>query len=202
MTKCIIFDVDGVLADACSIHRDCFEMALFQCVGDAARDEAVSARERLEGLPSRVKLQVLGVPFENHLSVLNEKQRLTLEAALQYPRDEGRIQMLASLQSKGIAIRAYTNAVRHTAETFLRSAGLLPYIEHLVTNEDVTKPKPSPEGYFKAMGSFKNGPEGWWSASYTPEECLIVEDSEVGLQAARATGALVLKTTFETLDLR
>ncbi|MFI3304441.1 MAG: HAD family phosphatase [Rikenellaceae bacterium] len=51
------------------------------------------------------------------------------------------------------------------------------------TGADVKNSKPSPECFLKAMAA-----EGC-----TPEETLIFEDSEVGLEAARASGAQYIK---------
>jgi beta-phosphoglucomutase-like phosphatase (HAD superfamily) len=52
----------------------------------------------------------------------------------------------------------------------------------MVSNEDVSKPKPDPEMYLSAMARLGVG----------PEECLIVEDNEHGVRAAKASGAHVL----------
>ena len=53
--------------------------------------------------------------------------------------------------------------------------------EFLVTQEDITKVKPDPEGFLIAMKHFDVG----------AERTVIFEDSEVGAMAARATGATV-----------
>ena len=52
-----------------------------------------------------------------------------------------------------------------------------------MTNEDVEVPKPNPEGYLNAMNIL----------GVSPSSTLIVEDSEKGFQAAKASGAHVLK---------
>ena len=52
----------------------------------------------------------------------------------------------------------------------------------MVSNEDVLNGKPDPEMYLKAMTHF----------NLRPDECLIVEDNENGIRAARASGAHLL----------
>jgi beta-phosphoglucomutase-like phosphatase (HAD superfamily) len=52
----------------------------------------------------------------------------------------------------------------------------------MLSNEDVSSPKPDPEIYQKAIAQF----------GLRPEECLIVEDNENGVRAAIASGAHVL----------
>jgi HAD superfamily hydrolase (TIGR01509 family) len=53
----------------------------------------------------------------------------------------------------------------------------MPYVDYLVSNEDVEAPKPSPHGYIKAMRQF----------GLEPHECVIIEDAPRGLEAARAS---------------
>lgn len=67
-------------------------------------------------------------------------------------------------------------------------------VEHLfdlfVTQEDVTRPKPHPEGFLKAMKHFEMG----------AENCMIFEDSESGLKAANQTGATVFAVHHFPVD--
>lgn len=53
--------------------------------------------------------------------------------------------------------------------------------DYIITAEDITNPKPDPEGFNKTIEYFKA----------KPEDTIIFEDSEVGIEAARATGATV-----------
>ena len=57
------------------------------------------------------------------------------------------------------------------------------FIQLLITNEDVTKPKPDPEGYITAMVTL----------GCSPAETVIVEDSYKGQQAATSSGAYLIK---------
>ena len=52
-------------------------------------------------------------------------------------------------------------------------------IDGIISGDDVQQPKPSPECFLRAMEI-----EG-----VTPEETIIFEDSQVGLEAARRSGA-------------
>jgi HAD superfamily hydrolase (TIGR01509 family) len=72
----------------------------------------------------------------------------------------------------------------------MEKAGLTKYIDYMVSNEDVENGKPDPEMYVKAMTHF----------GCEPQECLIVEDTENGIKAARAAKAnlLVVKDVNET----
>jgi HAD superfamily hydrolase (TIGR01509 family) len=65
----------------------------------------------------------------------------------------------------------------------MRRAGLMEYIDLIVSNEDVTRAKPDPEMYVTTMERF----------GLRPDECLILEDNEYGLKAARDSGAYVMQ---------
>ena len=65
----------------------------------------------------------------------------------------------------------------------MSKAALSQYLEFIISNQDVTKSKPDPEMYDKAIARM----------GIAPSECLIVEDNENGIRAARASGAHVLE---------
>ena len=62
-------------------------------------------------------------------------------------------------------------------------AELTPYLDLIVSNEDVTKAKPDPEMYQTAIRKF----------GLRPEECIVVEDNPNGIQAGKSSGASVLE---------
>lgn len=74
-----------------------------------------------------------------------------------------------------------TSAGRELAERRMIAAGL-PLPPVVVTADDVTDGKPSPEGYLAAARTL----------GFAPSECLVLEDAPAGLQAGRAAGAQVL----------
>lgn len=175
----VIFDLDGVLIDAQPIHRETFERALEE-VAPSLAIRARSYRPTLEGRPTRVKLRILGVSEEHHERIFRRKQDLTLAAAREYGFDVVRADLVARLRARGVSVACYTNSIRETAAMFLDSAGVK--VDFLLTNEDVTNPKPDPEGYLKVMARF----------GARPDQTVIVEDSDVGLAAAEASGAQVV----------
>lgn len=65
----------------------------------------------------------------------------------------------------------------------LGQAGIVDYFDFLLSNEDVTKPKPDPEMYIRTMRALK----------LKPPECLVIEDNEKGVQAVVASKAHLLK---------
>jgi len=62
------------------------------------------------------------------------------------------------------------------------------YLDFYISNQDVKKGKPDPEMYNTAIKRL----------DLQPEECMIIEDNEKGLQAARASKAFVMEV--DTVD--
>src|SRR5262245_24311709 len=76
------------------------------------------------------------------------------------------------------ALGVVTGSSREEAELVLELAGLLGALACLVTSEDVPRGKPAPDGYL--LGAERLG--------IPPTACLVVEDSQAGIAAARAAG--------------
>ena len=67
------------------------------------------------------------------------------------------------------------------------------YLDYIVSNEDIENGKPDPEMYLKAMSFLK----------VRPEECLIIEDNENGIKAARASGGhLLIVENVDDVNIR
>ena len=182
MIKAIFFDLDGVLVDACDWH--------FHSLNDSLRHFKgieISYAEHLDkfnGLPTSVKLQMLGLDAQEQKKIWQMKQDKTLDNIRKFgQKDKYKIKMLDSLKKEGYTLVCVTNSIRETATEMLNITGQLPFFDKLITNEDVSNNKPHPDCYLLAMSLF----------SLKKEECLIVEDSPKGKQAAYASGGKVLE---------
>lgn len=183
--KAVVFDMDGVLIDARDWHYRALNEALE--IFDAAISR-VDHDERFNGLPTRVKLNMLTddgrLPRHLHPVVEQVKQERTLRevARLCFPRVE-HLLLMAWLKSSDIRIGVATNSIRKTSETMLEFAGLREFLDVLVTNEDVDHAKPAPDIYLRAASHL----------NLTPGDILVVEDHPYGVAAAEAAGCRVIK---------
>jgi len=75
-------------------------------------------------------------------------------------------------------VAVVSGAPRRDIEDVLAAAGL--EIDVIVAAEDVARGKPDPEGYLRALELLDGG--------FRPEEAVAFEDSEVGIESARAAG--------------
>ena len=90
--------------------------------------------------------------------------------------------MLHRLRREGYRLACCSNSIRETLELMIRQSGIESCFEFLVSNEDVTKPKPDPEIYLKAHRPPR---------ASRPPNVVIVEDAPHGVEAARRSGAHV-----------
>lgn len=168
-TTTILFDLDGVLVDST------------ECVERSWRTWA--ARRGLD--PERVMQVAHGrrtietvALVAPHLSVADEVAALegveaqTTEGVYQIP---GARKLLGRLPSDAWAI--VTSGVRAVATLRIRHTGL-PLPRVLVCADEINRGKPDPEGYLTAAARLGRA----------PADCVVIEDTPPGLEAARAAG--------------
>lgn len=182
--KAVLFDMDGVLVEAKDWHYEAFNKALDVFGMTITRSEHLSL---YDGLPTRAKLKMLTekkhLPTALHGFLNDLKQRFTRDVITTKCRPVFCVEYaLARLHKEGYQIAVCSNSIRASIEMMMEKSALLPYVDLIVSNQDVSKGKPDPEMYVKAMHSF----------GLAPDECLICEDNENGIKAARASGGHLL----------
>ena len=185
MIKAVLFDMDGVLIDAKDWHYEALNEALklFGC--------EISSYDHLvtfDGLPTRDKLNMLSnlgkLPKDLHPIINIMKQKHTMRMILNKCKPFFSHQYaLSKLHNEGYRMSVCSNSIRKSVEVMIQQAGIEKYFEFYVSNEDVTKGKPDPEMYTKAIEKM----------NLLPENCLILEDNENGILAAKASGGHLLK---------
>jgi HAD superfamily hydrolase (TIGR01509 family) len=184
MIKAIVFDMDGVLIDAKEWHYEALNRALGLFGLEISRADHLTT---FDGLPTRRKLEILSttenLPRELHGFLNTLKQTYTMEMVNTRCKPSFIHQYaLSSLKAQGYKLAVASNSIRATVEAMMQRAHLAKYLDVMLSNEDVERAKPAPDIYLRAMADL----------GVAPEETLVVEDNEHGMQAARASGAHVL----------
>lgn len=177
----VIFDLDGVLVDSRNAHKQAFLMAL--------RDQGIHIdpdyHDRfLEGLSTKQKISILlenpNYSVMDQNSLYHQKQYYTRDLLADFCRPNDQItQGLLLLKENHLTLVVCTNAIKETAFTILENMKILDFFKVILSNEDVKLPKPDPEIYIQAMKHI----------SCSPSQTLIIEDSQVGMCAAKESGA-------------
>jgi HAD superfamily hydrolase (TIGR01509 family) len=185
--KLVLFDLDGVLVDACDWHYEALNRALisYEYTPISREDHETT----FNGLPTKVKLNMLGISDSIGEEINNLKQQYTMDiiennASIM----QEKIELHKYLKSSGIEIACVTNSIEETAKKMLIGTGQFEYIDLLVSNEKVKRNKPYPDCYNYAINTME----------VDPSLCLCVEDSDKGIAAAVASIAEHLWVVSDT----
>ena len=182
--KAVLFDMDGVLIEAKDWHYEARNNALQLFGMEISRYDHLITDD---GLPTKKKLEMLtmerGLPVGLHGFINDMKQQYTMEIVYAQCKPKFYHEYaLSKLQTEGYRMAVCSNSILNTIEIMMQKASLDKYLDFYVSNQDVTHGKPNPEMYNEAIAKM----------GLTPSECMIVEDNENGIKAARASGAHVM----------
>lgn len=176
--KLMMIDLDGTLLDTKEINYRAYKEAIEPYGYDIDYKyycEFCNGRHYTDFLPA--------ITTDNEKILLDMHQRKK-EAYGKY-LNYGRVnQMLVDLiKNRGDDCKAalVTTASRQNTFDVLKEFCLTDIFDLILTHENITKAKPNPEGFLRAMDKFH----------VKPEDCAIFEDSSVGIEAAEKTGATV-----------
>jgi beta-phosphoglucomutase len=185
LIKAIVYDMDGVLIDARDWHYETLNRALALFGYNINRHEHLTT---FDGLPTSRKLHMLtterGLPVALHKFINEMKQAYTAHEVLLKCRPTFNHQYALSLLKNkfGFKMAVASNSIGATVNLMMDQAHLSQYLDHHLSNEDVTNAKPAPDIYLRAMELL----------GVRPEETLVLEDNAHGIAAAKAAGAHVL----------
>lgn len=184
MIRGVIFDLDGVLIDAKEWHYEALNKALGLFGYKISRYEHLVV---YDGLPTRRKLEMLtierGLPKSLHDFINTMKQQFTMEFIFTKCRPVFHHELaLTKLKKEGYKLALCSNSIAKSVELMLKMSNLEKFFDIILSNEDVSEPKPHPEIYSKAIRLLQ----------LKPNDCLVLEDNDHGIKAAKQSGAHVL----------
>lgn len=176
----VCFDHDGTLVDSEPIHYRLWRDVL--APHGVALTES-QYQERYAGVPTLANAQDLVARHDLAVTAdtlardkLGAMSEFVTQAA--FPLLPDVPVAIARLRECGLRLAVVTGTARVSVEATLREHALACHFETVVAAEDVVRNKPAPEGYLLAVRRLR----------LTPAQCVAIEDTEHGVNAAHAAG--------------
>ena len=176
MLKSVIFDMDGVIVDSEPLHimaeRDTLEP-----YGVEITDEELQS---YMGRTPKILLE--NIIQKYHLSVsIEEIYYLHRKTLLNYYREEvipipGALDLIHCLYRSGIDLALASSSDVELIESVLDKFSLNSFFKVVVSGEHVACAKPCPDIFLEVLKQLK----------CQAQECVVIEDSRAGVQAAKA----------------
>jgi HAD superfamily hydrolase (TIGR01509 family) len=167
-----IFDFDGVLVNTMELHYEAYSQACreFGVPVDKKRffDQAgMTGREQIDYFADQA-----GVELDVE-SVYTRKNELARDWTDRATDIQCNIELLNMLRGKGVKVAVATGSTRKSILPIMEKFSIS--VDAVVTSEDVKHGKPNPDLFLCAAEKLK----------LPPEQCIVIEDSDVGIEAAR-----------------
>jgi beta-phosphoglucomutase len=186
--KAVLFDFNGTIIDDEPIHRQLINELL---LAENLRPATKNYRQICLGKSDRACLLELladqgrsidDMQLQKLLITKTNAYQQRLAAITNLPIYSDLIDFLDEAQSAGLQLAIVTGAMRSEVDAVLRQSDLIDRFSTIVACEDVNAGKPSPTGYLLAADRLQ----------VRPQECLAIEDTFPGLQAAKAANMPVV----------
>lgn len=195
--KQLIFDCDGVLVDSEIIADGVLKEKLPQWLPDLGSSEQIEHElDRCLGMMTRDILVDLEGRSQHRLpsdALEQVRQQVDHRLANRLQAMPGVVKTLEWIRDQRLPLAVVSNSSVSRMKINLESSGLRGVLDEIAqangegklpifTSDDVANPKPAPDLYLLALKTLGR----------SAEECLVVEDSRTGMQAAVAAGLKVV----------
>ena len=183
MKKAVIFDLDGLLIDSEIISYRLYCDFLGKYGYSISLEEyarTLSGKTAVENMKNVVKDYQLPFSAEEGLDIVLKMDRDYLKKGVDLK--PGARQLLQYLKEHHIKILLASSSLKDRAMDILEQNGIAHFFDHMVFGPEIERGKPYPDIFLKALE--KSGE--------APENCLVLEDSEAGIQAAHSAGIDVI----------
>ena len=181
MIKGFLFDLDGVIVDTAKYHF----LAWKQLADELEINFTLEDNELLKGVSRMRSLDIIlelgnkSISEEEKLALATRKNEWYVAYISKMEADEilpGAMEFIKSAKSNNIKIAL--GSASKNAQTILDRLGISPYFDAIVSGNEVSKAKPDPEVFLK----------GAELLCLNANECIVFEDAQAGVEAARNAG--------------
>jgi beta-phosphoglucomutase-like phosphatase (HAD superfamily) len=181
----LLFDLDGTLADTMPLHLESWQRVL-------STQGVILERDRyfaMAGVPTRRILAILsreqGVALDFDELVVRKESLFLEQAHLAAPIEPWFSLAREFRERKPMAI--VSGGIRRSVLRTLDLIGATSFFRTIVTAEDTQLHKPDPDPFLLAASRL----------SVAPRDCLVFEDGDPGIEAARKAGMQIIDVRNE-----
>lgn len=174
--KALIFDCDGTLVDTMPLHMEAWKKT-FEING---RDFPHEFIDSLKGAPLTEIVQMYNEKFNDNLDltkVAKDKTKFTRESI----KNAKAIQPVVDIALKNknvMPMSVASGGSEYNVHASLTSVGILDLFSPILTSKNKIPAKPNPDIFLECAKQM----------NVSPEDCLVFEDGDFGLEAAERAG--------------
>lgn len=181
--EALLFDFDGTVADTMAAHLESWNQAL------SVHNLKLSREQHLAwaGRPTREIVKLLNELHMTDMSyddVAKAKETHYGNSLTQVREIVPVVEIIRHYHQK-LPMAVVSGSRHKPVETTLKHLGLTKYFDAVVCAEDYENGKPEPDCFLKAATLLQ----------VDAKNCLVFEDAELGIQAARAAGMMCLRVS-------
>ena len=180
-----LFDMDGVIVDSNPAHKIALKQFCQKYGHDLSEEqlkEKIYGRTNKDWIPA-----VFGdIDRQRAKTLADEKEALFRDIFESTIRPvDGLMVFLEKIRQAGIPVAIATSAPRENVEFTLNHTNTGSYFDTILDESFVEKGKPDPEIYLKTAKA----------VGFSPERCVVFEDSLSGVRAGKGAGCKVVAIT-------
>lgn len=174
--KALIFDCDGTLADTMALHWEAWHATL------AFYDKKLEDNylDTMRGVPTNLMVEKINKDFGWNLDPeeFSKEKEERFVAILDRVKPIDPVFELALRHKNKLPMAVASGGERETVLTTLKNIELGDFFDTVLTAADDVAPKPAPDIFLEAARRMQ----------VAPENCLVLEDGEAGIRAAKDAG--------------
>lgn len=179
--KACLFDLDGVLVDTAKYHY----LAWKRLADELGFTFTEQDNEKLKGVSRMASLDILlsvgHLQFDDakKLELAERKNNWYFESISKMDHTEilpGVLEFLMACRENGL--KTALGSASKNAMTILNHTGLTPYFDAVIDGTHTNQAKPDPEVFLRGAAAL----------SVPPDQCVVFEDAEAGVEAAHRAG--------------
>ncbi len=180
MLKAVIFDMDGVIIESEPLHYKAYHQ-MFDEVGIAVSAdlyESLTGKSTINVCKQLKEIFDLEQTPESLAAIKRRHYDFIFENDKTFDLITGVRALIENYHANGLTLVLGSSATMPSIERIFKRFDLNPYFKAKLSGADLKASKPHPEIFIKAAEA----------TGFSPEECIVIEDSTNGIEAALGAG--------------